>query len=464
MDLDKPALASNQNFCHSFVKGINPAVYCSKNQFIVDHADGSTSCEDCETCPRGQGLSHTCGLRIPSDAMVNCVPCLHGVSFSSGDDTSSCAPCSSCVEDQVVLQNCISTHDVVCDKKCYSNDKYFDTSGNCLLCSKCCGDGEDKMVNECKAKVRAAPDMVCSFNRSANRCDVTTTASVLTRNTTVSTFTSNATLLPSVTTSLPSNFQSGSPHASSSSAPQPFEKNGDESGATHEKVVFGVIYFAVLVLVAFGTFGMCILCKRWIPRCRNCSGGTSDAEAGNVTHENEGTELRDVNQYTGNNESATEEGMTTAPTAHQDEDEEEEEEEPKGLSKPLLEKEPVQTTCVNCQKQDRRRTKDSKPLKSLLDDSDVLDGICESLDAHVPGRGNYRVVAEHNGFTHFKIKSVLEKCDGGPSRALIENIVAGDPDLTVEEFATVVEEKAKRKDVSKLLRANDFPEVAKEIV
>ena len=37
-------------------------------------------------------------------------------------------------------------------------------------------------------------------------------------------------------------------------------------------------------------------------------------------------------------ESATEEGVTTAPTAHQDEDEEEEEEEaaPKGLSEPLL--------------------------------------------------------------------------------------------------------------------------------
>ena len=158
------------------------------------------------------------------------------------------------------------------------------------------------MVNECKSKVRAAPDMVCSFNHSANRCDVTTTASVLTRNTTVSTFTSNATLIPSVTTSSPSNFQSGSKQqASSSSAPQPFEKNGDESGATHEKVVFGVISFAALVLVAFGSFVMCIFCKRWIPRCRNCCGGTSDAEAGNVTHANEGTELRDVNQYTGNN-------------------------------------------------------------------------------------------------------------------------------------------------------------------
>ena len=103
-------------------------------------------------------------------------------------------------------------------------------------------------------------------------------------------------------------------------------------------------------------------------------------------------------------------------------------------------------------------------MKSLLDDSNTLDAICESLDAHVRGRGNYRVVAEHYGLAHFRIKSVLEKSDGGPSRALIEYIVAGDPDLTVEEFATVVEEKAKRKDVSKLLRAYDFPEVAKEIV
>ena len=67
--------------------------------------------------------SHTHADRVYLQMQWSTVSLVFGVSFSSGDDTSSCAPCSSCVEDQVVLQNCISTHDVVCDKKCYSNDK-----------------------------------------------------------------------------------------------------------------------------------------------------------------------------------------------------------------------------------------------------------------------------------------------------------------------------------------------------
>ena len=38
---------------------------------------------------------------------------------------------------------------------------------------------------------------------------------------------------------------------------------------------------------------------------------------------------------------------------------------------------------------------------------------------------------------------------------MIEAIAARDPELTVETFARVVEEKARRKDVAELLRAYD---------
>lgn len=80
------------------------------------------------------------------------------------------------------------------------------------------------------------------------------------------------------------------------------------------------------------------------------------------------------------------------------------------------------------------------------------------MDTRVPMLGSYsfRAVAQHYGFNHYKIVSRLEKEDGGPSRALIESLAATHPDLTLEEFAKVVGEKTKRKDVPKLLREYDL--------
>ena len=99
----------------------------SKTQFLVEHEDGSTSCENCEPCPAGQTLSTECGKRILSSTMVICVPCKLGVSFSSKRGTSVCTPCSSCAKDLVVLQNCTLTQDIKCDKRCYGKDRYFFT-------------------------------------------------------------------------------------------------------------------------------------------------------------------------------------------------------------------------------------------------------------------------------------------------------------------------------------------------
>ena len=96
----------------------------SETQFLVEHEDGSTSCEDCAPCPAGQTLSTECGKRILSSTIVTCVPCKLGMSFSSKHGTSVCTPCSSCAKDQVVLQNCTLTQDIKCDKRCYGKDRY----------------------------------------------------------------------------------------------------------------------------------------------------------------------------------------------------------------------------------------------------------------------------------------------------------------------------------------------------
>ena len=88
------------------------------------------------------------------------------------------------------------------------------------------------------------------------------------------------------------------------------------------------------------------------------------------------------------------------------------------------------------------------------------------LDADVRLLGDYRVVAQHYGMSHYKIRSVLGQASyrGEPTRtrALIESLACSHPHLTVKEFANVVERKAKRKDVSRLLRAYDMAEEATE--
>ena len=88
------------------------------------------------------------------------------------------------------------------------------------------------------------------------------------------------------------------------------------------------------------------------------------------------------------------------------------------------------------------------------------------LDTDVRLLGDYRVVAQHYKISHYKIRAVLGQVSypGEPTRtrALIESLACSHPDLTVEEFATVVEEKAQRKDVSSMLRAYDMAEEATE--
>ncbi|XP_067041286.1 uncharacterized protein [Acropora muricata] len=98
----------------------------------------------------------------------------------------------------------------------------------------------------------------------------------------------------------------------------------------------------------------------------------------------------------------------------------------------------------------------SKPLVSLANDlSDFVERIFQRLDTRIRGAGHYEVIANYFGFDIFEIRSGFEKSVGGPSRAMIEATVVRHPELTVEKFARVVEEKACRKDVADLLRAYD---------
>ena len=98
---------------------------------------------------------------------------------------------------------------------------------------------------------------------------------------------------------------------------------------------------------------------------------------------------------------------------------------------------------------------ESKPLNCLLDDLAPLQVISESLDKTLSGFGNYREVAQHYDSNGFSIHSNLEEHVRGPTTALIEGLAIRYPELTVQDFAAVVREKAKRRDVAALLKAYD---------
>ena len=87
--------------------------------------------------------------------------------------------------------------------------------------------------------------------------------------------------------------------------------------------------------------------------------------------------------------------------------------------------------------------------------SDFVEKIFQRLDTRIQGVGHYEAIANHFGFDLYVIRSRFEKSVGGPSKAMIEAIVVHHPELTVEEFARVVEKTTGRKDVANLLREFD---------
>ena len=97
-------------------------------------------------------------------------------------------------------------------------------------------------------------------------------------------------------------------------------------------------------------------------------------------------------------------------------------------------------------------------MESLVHDlSKSVEKIFQRLDTRTEGASHhdYEIIGNHFDYDHFEIRSRFEKSDAGPSRAMMEAIVARHPEFTVEEFARVVEEKTPRQDVARRLRAYD---------
>ena len=55
-----------------------------------------------------------------------------------------------------------------------SHDRYYDENGDCVPCSKCCGDGQDVTKDECRQKLGEASKRICSFSSNISRCSTIT--------------------------------------------------------------------------------------------------------------------------------------------------------------------------------------------------------------------------------------------------------------------------------------------------
>ncbi|XP_078370099.1 uncharacterized protein LOC144653860 isoform X1 [Oculina patagonica] len=455
------------------VASAKPTNPCTETQFWMEHKNGSKSCVNCEPCPPGQTLSTECGTGklIPHSAMVICVPCPSGVSFSNKDDTSSCTPCSSCAEDQVVLRNCTSEWDIECKKQCYSKDKYYDENkGDCFPCSKCCGDNQDVVEDKCKEKLGAGSNMVCSFDSSVNRCDQSTPP-------------------PQKPTTIPNQSTSSDDYSSPSQGSnrehtvpptaQPHHLSTTTTTTTTTakgpelliSISLPLIFMVLIIIIIAGCYidkAKKICSFPWCG-CDTETGTTDSVNSSCVVYDKSTENLDEVGTVAVCiREVTSTDSLKPLLGDHQDNQEDlacscqqgDEAVKSENIGpcthnemsteswKPLLEEGKQEGLTCSCQQEPQL-------LCNLLDCEDDLQNISVRLDTTMAGVGNYRAVAQHYGLSHYEISSVLEKHERGPTTALIENLAATKPELTVQEFASVVREKAKRKDVVEWLEVYD---------
>lgn len=155
-------------------------------------------------------------------------------------------------------------------------DRYYDhTSMDCLLCSKCCGDDWDVVEDECKKKLGATSNMICSFHSSINRCS-TTTASVHDQGgTTAQTRPTYSSVTPSDTTDHLRRFITKDDLKSLH--PPVKRKTSPQSGADSSP---GIVVGPILGIVAILAFGYATyyFCKRRTHSCSTCN--IDDIETG----------------------------------------------------------------------------------------------------------------------------------------------------------------------------------------
>lgn len=394
---------------------------CTVTQLTIIRGDGTTQCEDCPKCPPGQGLSLKCGSLIPDpETHITCEHCSPGESYSDKDDILQCKECDSCMEGQDVVHPCDERTNVECGKSCSSPNRYFDKKRGCLNCS-CCGEGNHTVEEECKRKLGAGSNMICSFNSSAPGCEFTSPLPQAdpTRSHVVTTRlvdqSSSDFITPSPQTEITSSHvvtaglfnqsissrdfitpsqQTVTTTNQDAATSKPVTSSINHPKKINEPSLIAVVIISFLVLFGIVVATLYFLHPESMQRCWKCRNEAAiDPQMGIELGQNPGERT------------------------------------------PMV-------------------PKDSKLLSRLLED-EAIENVCDALDTRRKGRRNYENVAKHYCFNIYQIEARLERSPRGPSRELIEWLSAYRPEMTIEEFARVVEGTTKRTSVVDLLREFD---------
>lgn len=89
---------------------------CRWNQITLGRSGKAVECLDCSECPEGLGLVPQCGSIAGADAVVECVKCKPGETYSDKHDFSSCKPCTICDPNEEMISPCTATKNAVCGK------------------------------------------------------------------------------------------------------------------------------------------------------------------------------------------------------------------------------------------------------------------------------------------------------------------------------------------------------------
>ncbi|KXJ25854.1 tumor necrosis factor receptor superfamily member 16 [Exaiptasia diaphana] len=149
-------------------------VLCAANEIAVWKKNtNNTVCQVCPKCRRAHGLNHACGTVLKTKDLtspIRCERCIKGRTYSPKKSTDMCKLCTICQENREVERRCTRRNDTICGKckKKHYEERHDFGFNSCEKCSQCCGDGKDKIEQQCVDQGLPS-DKVCSY-LDAERC------------------------------------------------------------------------------------------------------------------------------------------------------------------------------------------------------------------------------------------------------------------------------------------------------
>lgn len=158
--------------CSVVIFSTSLPIKCGPSQYTVfdpQNQEKIVMCQDCPTCPIGEGVPVQCGSRVPNGTSTQCKPCEHGKTYSDTVDSSTCLSCNECGK-KTVLQQC----SLIENRKCGDClEKHFlePHLNDCVECYTCCSDipGNERM-GQCGKVLGLPKSEWCEANEKNKLC------------------------------------------------------------------------------------------------------------------------------------------------------------------------------------------------------------------------------------------------------------------------------------------------------